>query len=153
MGAEVLTMPQPMELSVEECMQLLRGGVVGRVAMSIPAGLRILPVNYAMHGDAIVIRTTPYSELGTYGWKTALAFEVDHIDYEKHQGWSVVVSGRGALVEDDDEIDDIRATWQPQPWASGARNLYLRITPQEITGRRLGEDWTASSTMPVRRVT
>jgi nitroimidazol reductase NimA-like FMN-containing flavoprotein (pyridoxamine 5'-phosphate oxidase superfamily) len=152
MGAEVLTMPLPMELSVEECMDLLRGGVVGRVAMSIPAGLRILPVNYAMQGDAVVIRTTPYSELGTYGWKTALAFEVDHIDYEAHQGWSVVVSGRGSVIEDPDEIEEIRATWQPHPWASGARNLYLRITPQEVTGRRLGSDWTPATMMPVRRV-
>jgi uncharacterized protein len=153
MEPEVVTMPLPMELSVAECMDLLRGGVVGRVAMSIPAGIRILPVNYAMDGDSILIRTTPYSELGTYGWKTPLAFEIDHIDYESHQGWSVVVNGRGSLVEDDAELDDLRGGGQPRPWASGARNLLLRLTPQEVTGRRLGNDWTSSTMMPVRRVT
>jgi hypothetical protein len=87
--------------------------------MSIPAGQRIVPVNHAMHGDAIVVRTTPYSELGTYGWKTDLAFEIDHIDHEAHRGWSVLITGRGAVVDDPDEIDDIRATWHPQPLGVG----------------------------------
>ena len=92
----------PIELTVEECLDLLHANIVGRVALSTPAGPRIVPVNYAMHGDAIVFRTAPYSELGTHGWNAELAFEIDHIDHEAHQGWSVVAHGRGALVEDPD---------------------------------------------------
>jgi nitroimidazol reductase NimA-like FMN-containing flavoprotein (pyridoxamine 5'-phosphate oxidase superfamily) len=145
-------MALPMEMSPEECMDLLHAGVVGRVAFSLPDGPRILPVNYAMNRGTVVVRTSPYSELGMHGWKIALAFEVDQIDYESHLGWSVVVSGRGSVVEDDDELDEIAATWPPRPWASGSRNLHLRITPLRVTGRRLGEDWTSSTMMPVRRV-
>jgi nitroimidazol reductase NimA-like FMN-containing flavoprotein (pyridoxamine 5'-phosphate oxidase superfamily) len=68
------------QLGDSECRELLSGGVVGRVAMATPVGPRIVPVNYSLHGDAIVFRTAPYSELSTYGWDTDLAFEVDHHD-------------------------------------------------------------------------
>jgi nitroimidazol reductase NimA-like FMN-containing flavoprotein (pyridoxamine 5'-phosphate oxidase superfamily) len=144
-------MTAPVELTIEECVQLLSGGVIGRVALATPVGPRIVPVNYAMYGEAIVFRTAPYSELGTYGWNTDLAFEVDHIDYEKHQGWSVVALGRAELVDDPEEQRHIRESWDPRPWASGQRNLYMKLTWRDITGRRLGDDWTPKTLMPVRR--
>lgn len=141
----------PIELTVEECLELLNTNIVGRVALSTPGGPRIVPVNYAMHGDAIVFRTAPYSELGTYGWNTELAFEIDHLDYERHQGWSVVAYGRGALVEDPDEVADIRRTWDPRPWAEGQRHLYMRLDWRNLTGRRLGDDWVSGHMSPVHR--
>jgi uncharacterized protein len=142
---------EPVEMTVDECLELLGGGVMGRVAMCTPMGPRIIPINYAMHDDAIVFRTTPYSELGTYGWKTDLAFEIDQFDYEKHQGWSVVAVGRPEVVEDPDELADIRATWDPTPWVGGRRHLYIRLRWRDLTGRIIG-DWSRSSMMPVRRV-
>ena len=127
----------PVEMTVEECLDLLRTNIVGRVAMSTPVGPRIVPVNYAMYGDEmIVFRTTPYSELGTYGWNAELAFEIDHIDYDRHQGWSVA---------------DIRRNWDPRPWADGQRNLYMKLVWHDVTGRRLGTGWTTGNLAPVRR--
>jgi nitroimidazol reductase NimA-like FMN-containing flavoprotein (pyridoxamine 5'-phosphate oxidase superfamily) len=142
----------PVELSVAECVDLLCGGVVGRVAMATPVGPRIVPVNYAVHEEAIVFRTTPYSELSTYGWNAELAFEVDHLDHESHQGWSVVALGRAQLVDDPDEIARIRRTWDPRPWAGGTRNLYVRLPWRTVTGRRVGNDWAQGSLQPYRRV-
>lgn len=144
-------MGEPMEMTVEECLELLAGGVLGRVAMSTPMGPRIVPLNYAMYDDSIVFRTTPYSEVGTYGWNTDLAFEIDHLDYDKHQGWSVVAIGRAELIEDPDELHAIRSGWDPTPWAGGRRHLYIRLRWRDLTGRRLGGDWTRGSMMPVRR--
>lgn len=144
-------MSQPYEMSFEECRDLLEGGVVGRVAMATPVGPRIVPVNYAVHEDAIVFRTAPYSELGTYGGNAELAFEIDHFDYESHAGWSVVATGRGQVVADPDELQQIRSSWDPRPWVSGVRNLYLRLPWRELTGRRLGTDWTRASMMSQRR--
>ena len=144
-------MQEPVELTLDECLELLQVGVLGRVALTTPMGPRIVPINYAMHDDAIVFRTTPYSELGTYGWNTDLAFEIDHIDYEKHQGWSVVAIGRSSLVEDPEELGDIRSHWDPTPWAGGRRHLYIRLVWRDLTGRRIGEDWSPGSMMPVRR--
>jgi uncharacterized protein len=138
-------------LSPAECRELLEGGVVGRLAMATPVGPRIVPVNYAVHGDAIVFRTAPYSELSTYGWDTDLAFEVDHIDYETHLGWSVVALGRAHVVDDPDEVQRIRATWDPRPWAPGSRNLYVKVVWRELSGVRLGADWTRATMQPQRR--
>ena len=139
------------ELTVRECLDLLHGGIVGRVAVSTALGPRIVPVNYAMYDDAIVFRTSPYSELGSLARGSEAAFEIDHIDYDRHQGWSVVALGRLEAVPAD-ELEDVRKVWEPRPWAGGVRNLYLKLTWREISGRRLGHDWTRSTMMPVRRV-
>ena len=53
-------MKEPVELTVNECLDLLEGGVVGRVALCTPLGPRIVPVNYAMFDGAIKV-VTPLS--------------------------------------------------------------------------------------------
>lgn len=125
------------EITTAECVELLSAGVVGRAAICTPTGPHVVPVNYAVHGDAIVFRTTPYSVLGTYGWAGDIAFEVDSIDMEKHGGWSVVARGHAEMVEDIEEIEEIRWAHDPKPWAEGVRPLYVRLRWREITGRRL----------------
>ena len=132
-----MTTLMPVELTEEECRDLLSRHVVGRVALSTPGGPRIVPVNYALYDNSIVFRTAPYSELGTYGWDAELAFEIDHIDEEKHSGWSVVALGRGSLIEDTAELGQIRGRTDPHPWAGGSRQLYMRLTWRTLTGRRI----------------
>jgi uncharacterized protein len=126
------------ELSTEECVDLLRAGLVGRAAICTPAGPHVVPVNYAVHGDAVVFRTTPYSVLGTYSWAGDIAFEIDDIDVESHEGWSVVAVGRGEMVEDVEEVEEIRWANEPRPWADGSRPLIVRLRWREISGRRIG---------------
>src|SRR5665811_772367 len=87
------------ELTIEECLEHLRSGVLGRVAMSTPMGPRIVPLNYAMHND---------------------------------------------------EIRDIRARWDPTPWAGGHRLFYLKLRWRDITGRRIGGESNRDSMMSVR---
>jgi uncharacterized protein len=135
-----------------ECRDLLVGGVAGRVAMATPVGPRIVPVSYSVHGDAIVFRTAPYSELSTYGWDTDLAFEVDDLDYDTQQGWSVVAVGRAHVVSDHDEVQRIRREWEPVPWAGGTRNLYVALAWRQLTGVRLGDDRPRQAITPARRV-
>lgn len=144
-------MPESRVLDPAECVRLLRAGVVGRVALSTPDGPHIVPVNYAVFEDTIVTRTSAYSILGTYGRNAMLAFEVDHVDYERHVGWSVVARGRGWAEVEPEEISRIREVWQPRPWATGHRNLYLRIRWETLTGRSLGADWTRDNESPVHR--
>lgn len=145
-------MPESRELSPSECEALLRAGVVGRVALSTPGGPHIVPVNYSVVGSAVVIRTSPYGVLGTYGRDSTLAFEVDGVDHERQRGWSVVVRGRAEAVHDPDEIDRIRRVWEPRPWASGSRTLFLRLHWNEISGRQLGGSWDIHQGLPVSRV-
>lgn len=131
----------PVELTTEECLDRLSAAQVGRIAFSTPGGMRIVPVNYSVFAGAVVLRTSSYSELGTYAADSQVAFEIDEIDTTERVGWSVVASGRLERITDTDEVQRIRLAWDPDPWAEGARNLYLRLTWRELTGRRLGGHW------------
>lgn len=124
------------DLSEDECRELLETDAVGRVAFSTPAGPRIVPVNYLVVGHELRILTSPYSELATYAVGERVAFEIDHLDGERQRGWSVVAHGVchrvDGLGEDDDEGEE------PQPWAGGNRPTRLRIVWNELSGRRVG---------------
>ena len=133
-------MPHPRPLRYSECNALLRAGVAGRLALSAPDGPHIVPLNYSVVDSAIVVRTSPYSVLGTHGRDAMVAFEVDSFDPAREQGWSVVARGRAEVVRDQDELDHIARVWEPRPWARGGRNLVLRIRWSELTGRRLGSE-------------
>ncbi|WP_377645346.1 pyridoxamine 5'-phosphate oxidase family protein [Oryzobacter terrae] len=133
-------MPHTRPLRYAECSALLRSGVAGRLALSAPDGPHIVPLNYSVVDSAIIVRTSPYSVLGTHGRDAVVAFEVDHVDTTRESGWSVVARGRAEVVRDRDEIDHIRAVSAPRPWASGGRELLVRIRWTELTGRRLGSE-------------
>ena len=140
------------ELRPSECEALLRAGVVGRVGFSTPTGPHIVPVNYSVVDSGIVLRTTPYSLLGTHGRDCVLAFEIDQFDHGHQRGWSVLARGRSEEVTDSVALDRIRAVWAPTPWASGSRSLFLRMEWTELTGRQLGSGWDVMHDLPVRRV-
>jgi uncharacterized protein len=144
-------MYEPFDLTETECEELLRAGLVGRVAACTPTGPHVVPVNYSVVDDAVVFRTTPYSVLGSQARGSLLALEVDQFDYEYQRGWSVVARGRSEMVVDAAELENIRATWNPNTWVAGSRTLYLRMRWSELTGRQLGRDWDPMATLPVRR--
>ncbi len=145
-------MPDSRELSYSECEAFLRAGIAGRVAMSTPDGPQILPVNYSVVDNSIILRTSPYSLLGTYGRDTTLAFEIDQFDHPNQRGWSVVARGRASVVQDPKDLQHIRSVWEPQPWASGVRSMFIRIRLAELTGRQLGAGWDPMRELAVHRV-
>ena len=93
--------------------------LLGRIAISSPTGPHIIPVNYSIVEDAIIVRTSPYSLLGTYGRDTTLAFEIDQFDYPRQRGWSVLARGRGEVILDRDELEQIGAEVAAAPLGSG----------------------------------
>ena len=129
------------DLSREECARLLTASLVGRVAVSTPDGPHIVPLNYSVDGESVLLRTTAYSLVGTYGIDAVLCFEVDELDYENQRGWSVAVRGRAEVVDDAMELAEIDRRFPPRPWAAGQRHLVLRIPWTEVTGRQLGSGW------------
>jgi uncharacterized protein len=134
-------MSELQSFSEDECWRRLEELVVGRVGFDMGRGLRIHPVNFAVHDRTIVVRTDPASELARcvelFADGATVAFEVDHIDLETHTGWSVLVGGRVSEVDDPAEADRISGNWPPEPWPTGNREMLVRITPVEVTGRRL----------------
>src|SRR5881227_1295744 len=75
-----------------ECLGLLQTRRVGRLGFTIGNQPIVLPVNYAVDNGTIILRTGDGAKL-TSAPLTKVAFEVDDIDNEAREGWSVVVQG------------------------------------------------------------
>lgn len=127
------------EMSRAECERKLRARIVGRIAMTTPSGPLIIPINYAVTEDAVLVRTAPYSVLGAHGRGSVVALEIDEIDEAYHSGWSVVVRGQLDAVNENDTAEPF-ADRGPRPWAPGTRSLLLRLplADAEVSGRVLG---------------
>lgn len=123
-------------LSAAECLDLLEPGGVGRVGFASVHGIMILPVNFAVSRKAVIFRTAPDSLLAVYA-NAQVSFEVDHVDEALHEGWSVLVHGHAHTVTDEREVRQLEERTRIVPWAAGARDVYVRITPSQITGRRV----------------
>jgi nitroimidazol reductase NimA-like FMN-containing flavoprotein (pyridoxamine 5'-phosphate oxidase superfamily) len=122
------------ELSTAECLELLAAHQVGRVAYCDELGPVVLPVNYALDQGTVLIQISPHSTLARHLRAGPASFQVDEFDEYTQSGWSVLVRGDAAYVDQDDlPKDDDR----PHAWAEGHRTLHVRITPHEIAGRRL----------------
>lgn len=126
--------PRLVELPRDECLQLLGGQVIGRLAVAdFNSAPMIVPVNYAMDGDAVVFRSD-------YGTKFRLAvlseravsFEIDGLDPGRRSGWSVVVQGSCQEID----AGSLGAP-DPRPWPGGRKSHWVRIVVDSITGRRI----------------
>jgi nitroimidazol reductase NimA-like FMN-containing flavoprotein (pyridoxamine 5'-phosphate oxidase superfamily) len=121
-------------LSRDECLALLRGSHLGRVAVSIDALPVILPVQYAVLGDDIVFRTGVGTKLDAALRGAVVAFEIDSVDPLYHRGWSVLVTGHSTEVIDPEEL--VRCELLPlQPWLPGSTDRFVKIEAAVISGR------------------
>ena len=123
-------------LSPAECFGLLEPGGVGRVGFAAADGIMMLPVNFAVTRKTIVFRTAPDTLLAVYA-DGRVSFQADHLDEVLHEGWSVLVHGRAHKVTDEREVKQLEVRTRLEPWAAGPRDVYVRITPARISGRRL----------------
>ncbi len=123
-------------LSPAECFDLLEPGGIGRVGFTCAEGIMMLPVNFALTGKAVVFRTAPDTLLALYA-DAQVSFEVDHLDEARHEGWSVLVHGHAHKVTGERDVKNVEHVTHLEPWAGGARDVYVRITPIRISGRRI----------------
>lgn len=130
------------ELSEDECLRLISPGGVGRIAYTGRFGPAVLPVNYRMADGAIVFRTAEHGALdedlrtGIEAADYRVAFEIDEIDEAGRLGWSVLLVGPAHHVTDAERTGLGEASGVV-PWAPGDRELFVRIVPSRITGRRI----------------
>lgn len=130
------------ELSTEECLRLAAGQEVGRIAFAGRFGLLVVPVNYRLWQDTIVFRTAEHGIMdedlrtGIADAEYQVAFEIDEIDHRARAGWSVIIQGPAHHVTAEQERAEV-AQAGVSPWPGGTRELYMRIAPTRITGRRV----------------
>ncbi len=121
----------------DECIELLRGDEVGRLAIIDGGRPMIFPVNYVYDEEGIVIRSAAGTKID-HGTRSAACFEIDGIDREHHSGWSVVVTGRLEELTPYNGTHFSRARDLPvHPWAEGTKDHILQLVPASITGRRI----------------
>ena len=130
------------ELDEAECLRVISPGGLGRLAYSGRFGLTVLPVNYQLYEGSIVFRTTRNSptdedlRTGIEGAEYKVTFEIDQIDLAAREGWSVLLQGAAHHVDSATERAAVLEAGV-EPWAGGVRELFLRILPDRITGRRI----------------
>ncbi|MEU6641867.1 pyridoxamine 5'-phosphate oxidase family protein [Saccharomonospora sp. NPDC046836] len=127
--------PEMHALTEQECLDLLPTVRLGRVVFNQDALPAIRTVNFVVDGRSIIVRTTHNGCLARLH-QSVVAFEADEVDADLRCGWSVVVLGRAQRITD---IDTIVALCDPssRSWAPGARDLFLRIPVEMVSGRRL----------------
>ena len=123
-------------LSPAECFDLLEPGGIGRVGFTAADGMMMLPVNFAVTAKTIIFRTAPDTLLALHA-SGQVSFEADSLNEALRSGWSVLVQGRARKVTGEREIEQLQNRTHLEPWAAGARDVYIRITPTRITGRRI----------------
>lgn len=122
-------------LTRDECLELLGHGSLGRVAFTERALPAIRPVNYALLGHQVVLRSQ-VDGLGSRLDGQVVAFEVDEIDAEHGTGWSVVVTGTARLLRSPGEL--MRQAALPLVTLAGnGHDARVCIVPGQISGRRI----------------
>ncbi len=118
------------------CWALLGRSGVGRLVVTVGHQPDIFPVNYVIDARSIVIRTAAGTKLAGAVLGGRVAFEIDEADPDSRTGWSVVGHGTAAEVTTLDDVlhaEDLGL----DPWSSGLKDRFMRVSPTKITGRRL----------------
>jgi nitroimidazol reductase NimA-like FMN-containing flavoprotein (pyridoxamine 5'-phosphate oxidase superfamily) len=126
------------ELSRDECLRLIATTAVGRIVYTRQAMPAVELVNFAIHGGDIVIRTSSSGKLAAAILGAVVAFEADQLNLDDQTGWSVTAIGRPREVSDPAEIERLRGIGL-STWAPGEREHFIRISPEIINGRAIGQ--------------
>jgi nitroimidazol reductase NimA-like FMN-containing flavoprotein (pyridoxamine 5'-phosphate oxidase superfamily) len=121
------------------CLALLATQPVGRLVFSHRALPDVLPVNFRLEDETVLIRLASGSRAAVATRDAVVAFQVDEIDARSRTGWSVTVVGHAREITDTDELL-VSAASDVESWVHDERDLLLSIAVERITGRRLVAD-------------
>jgi uncharacterized protein len=124
------------QLPRDECLKLMASVPVGRVIYTRRALPAVELVNFALDSGDIVLRTDRSGKLAAATRGAVVAFEADCLDLEYRAGWSVTAIGPSREVTEPEEIARLQVIGLTS-WAPGARDHFIRISPEILTGRYL----------------
>jgi nitroimidazol reductase NimA-like FMN-containing flavoprotein (pyridoxamine 5'-phosphate oxidase superfamily) len=125
--------PDLEQLDPAECRRLLGRGGVGRLALRGSEAPEIRPVNFALVGDRLIVRTGDGSILAAARAGEAAGFEIDEIDRLEHTGFSVVARGRLSVLPSDASLLALPV----RPWASGLKDRFVGLSLEHVSGLRI----------------
>ncbi|MCK2215689.1 pyridoxamine 5'-phosphate oxidase family protein [Actinomadura sp. ATCC 31491] len=139
------TQPPPVSrrLSRPEGLRLLGNVTFGRIVFISRALPGIQLVSHVMDGEDLLVGLPGDCEVVKLLTQLSpVVYEADVLDTATRHGWSIVLTGRAGLVEDDEEI--ARALRRLRPWPGEEISVVVRIHPELVTGTRI-EDATAAA--------
>lgn len=121
------------KMSETECWELLHSNEFGRLGLSVGKQPEIFPINYAVQDGTLLFRTAQGTKLAALTINELVALEID--GYDESGGWSVVVKGQAHAAEWGDDFNVAQVAGL-RPWVATVKQVFVRVQPQEITGRR-----------------
>ena len=117
--------PELEEIPEAECLEILDRHTLGRMAIVVDGQPQIFPINYAMSGRIIALRTGAGSKL-SYAPTSKVCFEID--EYFANGGWrSVIVQGVYEELHDEDAARALRILTERLSPASGAQRELVAL--------------------------
>src|SRR4051794_24699721 len=106
-------------LDAAECKTLLGTPGIGRLALSVQALPVVLPVNFTLMPDGILVRTGAGSKFEQACDHAVVGFEIDGYDPMSHTGWSVLVQGHARILQSPAELAEAHRAGLT-PWGNPA---------------------------------
>ncbi|MHA7220687.1 pyridoxamine 5'-phosphate oxidase family protein [Arthrobacter sp. MDT1-48-3] len=123
-------------LTPSQCWALVTTQSTGRLRFFRDGLLEIFPVNYFVLDERVYVRTRADGIIATSHLEHA-AVQTHSTDRTTQSGWTVLVNGPAARVEDPELLTTLWGTAAEEPWAPGLRDLFFALTPAHVRGRRL----------------
>ena len=121
------------ELSTQECWEILDRERFGRLAVAVNGDPDIFPINFLVDDQQLLMRTAPGTKLTELVINSAVAVEADGRDGDT--AWSVVLKGVARMVDSFSETyaDDGKAL---ETWLPSEKPIYVEIIARSMSGRR-----------------
>ena len=120
-----------------ECLRLVavaaRDHAVGRLGISTDEGPIVVPVNFSYWDSSVLVRLGP-GTIASEVADTLVSFEVDRLDEQAQQCWSVLFRGLAVALPP----QQLHERWRhlPEPLVPTPGDLLLSIRGDVVTGRR-----------------
>src|SRR5579859_6515972 len=129
-------------LDEAECLRLLGIERLGRLVYSSRYGPMALPVEYRLYEGSVVFcaaedtYTDEDLRTGIAHADFDVAFEIDRLDLETREGWTVLIRGSAHHVDTEAERTSI-VDPGVRPWTGAEPGHVMRINPARIWGHRI----------------
>ncbi|MDD7833809.1 MULTISPECIES: pyridoxamine 5'-phosphate oxidase family protein [Paenarthrobacter] len=123
------------ELSIHDCWKYLQSTATCRIALVNGDVPEIFPVNYVPKFGTLLFRIGEGTKHQLLREHPLLAIEADGFNRYGTVAWSVILKGRPEFVEQPEEIQEAVDSGL-SPWQAGHKDILVRVTPSEISGRR-----------------
>lgn len=128
------------DLGPSACWAVLRTASVGRLAIHCgDDDVDVFPINYIVDHGTIVFRTASGTKFELIVAERKVTFEADDTDLSDGVVWSVVAKGPTEVIH---ARDDVIGSFDldVHPFHAGSKPMFVRMTPERLTGRRFTMD-------------